>query len=195
MNKIACVFTIFYITFAFAKDYGIQGKTFEIKEENILDAIKDSIAKIDIRAFQNKVKQEAIKSINKPKGISLPQAKEFRSFIFDPSITLQQDLKDHQGKIFAFKGQKINPLKFTTLREKLIFIDGDDDLQVEYSLSIKEAKQIILVKGEPINLNKHHKEMFFFDFNGGLVNRFGIKRLPSVVFQKGEVLEINEIAL
>ena len=145
--------------------------------------------------FQKNIKEQAVKSINRPKSISLPRALENRKIIFDPTMILSSDLKDHTGKMFAIKGQKFNPLKFTNLKETLIFINGDDREQVEYALFFQGLKQIILTKGEPLNLNKQHKQIFYFDFEGGLTRRFGIQKLPSVVMQKGEVLEINEIAL
>lgn len=195
MNK-AVIFCLFALQFnVFAKDFGVNGKTFEIKEANILEVIKASLTPDKVKEFQEKFKKEAIKSANRPKGIILPKAQEFRSFTFNPSVILQKDLKDHKGQVFAKKGQVLNPLKHISLSKTLILIDGDNKLQVEFALNFKGNKQIILTKGEVLNLSKKYDELFFFDFNASIVKKFGIKALPSIVFQNEEVLEINEIPL
>jgi conjugal transfer pilus assembly protein TraW len=197
MNKIykILIFNFLFLHIVYSQDYGIRGNTFEIIEEDILKSIKQSLVNFNVNEYQEQIKKEAIKSINRPKGIFLPRAIENKSFMFDPSIVTSIDLKDHTGKIFAFKGSKVNPLKYTNLRETLIFIDGDDKSQVDFALRVKGLKQIILVKGEVLKLNKNNDDMFFFDFDGSLIKRFGIQRLPSLVKQKGEMLEINEVKL
>lgn len=113
-----------------AKDFGIQGKVYRITEVNILEAIKESLTPEVVEAFQRKQKQESIKKIYRPTGIILPSATEFRSYTYNPAITLKQDLKDQKGRVFKRKGDILNPLHHVSLNQTLIFINGDNKEQV-----------------------------------------------------------------
>ena len=57
MNK-AVIFCLFALQFnVFAKDFGVNGKTFEIKEANILEVIKASLTPDKVKEFQEKFKK------------------------------------------------------------------------------------------------------------------------------------------
>ena len=178
-----------------AKDYGIKGEVFTIEEKNILEVIQSSLTPEVVKDFNDKFKAEAKKSINRPKGINLPVASKFRKFIYDPSIILKNNLKDHKGQIFAIKGQKVNPLDHVSLNETLIFIDGDNKDQVKFALNFQKPKKIILTTGEPIRLSQQNEAFFYFDFDAMMSKKFKIRALPAIVYQKNKVLEINEVAL
>ena len=53
-------------------------------------------------------------------------ATESRTWEYDPTITLESDIRDAKGNLIAVAGQRINPLDKITMSEKLLFIDGDD---------------------------------------------------------------------
>jgi carboxypeptidase Taq len=73
--------------------------------------------------------------------------------------------------------------------EKSLF---DGSLLIE---DIKEAKnsKIILVNGSPQDLMKANSIRFYFDQQGVLVQKFGIKQVPATVSQHGSKLLIKEI--
>src|SRR3546814_8540332 len=84
-------------------------------------------------------------------GISL--AVRDRSWIFDQAMRVEQDILDHKGNVIDRAGQRVNPLDFVTVRQKLVFIAGDDNDQMRLDLSRFDDQyaNIIIVKGAPID--------------------------------------------
>ena len=87
------------------------------------------------------------------------------------------------------------------MREALIFIDGNDKSQTEYGLSkykeLNEKVKIILINGSPTDLMIEHKNktQFYFDQDGVLTNKLGIKHVPAIVTQDGLRLKVTEVVL
>jgi conjugal transfer pilus assembly protein TraW len=192
-----------------AKDLGIHGEIYQITEKNILIDIKDKLSTYQengkLEELQNNWKKQTIKRVNRPKShIDLPRATRDNIIIHDPSITVNRDIADHNGLIFAKKGTKINPLNHKALTRTLVFINGDDSDQVEFAVnlydkSIKEKKSnlpmIILTKGNIMDLMKKYKIRLYFDQNAYLSKNFELRFLPSVISQNGDKMQINEIGL
>ena len=55
--------------------------------------------------------------------------------------------------------------------------------------------KIILVAGSPIDEMTNRKRRFYFDQNGVLTERFGIRHTPAVVSQQGKVMQVREHVL
>src|SRR3546814_13588211 len=53
-------------------------------------------------------------------------ARASRSWDYDPTALIEQDIRDMKGNLIAAAGQRINPLDFVAIRQDLDFIDGDD---------------------------------------------------------------------
>jgi conjugal transfer pilus assembly protein TraW len=81
------------------------------------------------------------------------------------------------------------------LREGLIFIDGDDEKQVQFALKVRTQKEkklkIVLVKGMPLKLQKQNKVWIYFDQGGVITRQFGINQIPALVEQDGLKLKIS----
>ena len=189
---------------ALAKDLGIHGVTFEIREKNLLDEIQEKLqeAKKDGRLdkFQNSVKKQTLDQVNNPKAVAgITKATESREWIFDPSISWPDDLRDQNGKVFYRAGTKVNPLDKISLTRALIFIDGSDEEQVDWALkqysSRKGKAKIILVKGRIIDLMRTKKVRLYFDQNGLLTKKFSIRAVPAFVEQEGKMLKVKEVAI
>ena len=176
-------------------DKGTLGHTFEITEEDLLKVIEGKLKKWEgegrLASLNRDIQERAMKSMERPKPVKgLQKAEAKRRFTFDPTFTVEEDVRDHQGTLIHKKGTKINPLHHLSFGEPLIFLDGDDAEQV---LAFKGVQgKIVLVKGSPIEVSKTMGDTVYFDQGGSLVQKFGIKRLPSRVFQEGDVLVIEE---
>ena len=118
-----------------------------------------------------------------------------RVFYYDPTITLPQDLKDHEGRVFARKGDTANPLQITPLTKLMLFIDGEDGRQVKWALHQSLKSKIILVKGSPLKLEETHGYRFYFDQLGLLTKKLGITQVPAKVSQEGHQLKIEEVQI
>lgn len=189
---------------ATATDLGIHGVTYPIKEKNLLEEIQEKLqeAKKDgrLEKFQNGVKKQMMDQASNPKPVDgIIKATANRDWIYDPSISWPDDLKDQTGKTFYRAGTKVNPLDKISLTRALLFIDGSDDSQVKWALDQynrrKSKAKIILVKGRVIDLMKKKKMRLYFDQTGVLVNKFSIKAVPASVEQEGKMLRVKEVAI
>jgi conjugal transfer pilus assembly protein TraW len=200
ISAIVVMLIIWMPFFAFAKDFGVVGHTYNIEEQDIIKYIKSKLENIDIAKLQEEQQQIVRTSLDRPKEVSgIIDAKENKEYFYDPTFILKEDIFDHVGRLIHKAGTRINPLEKISLRHDLIFINGDNPKQVEFALSYfktKDAKAtIILIKGSPIKLQKKHKIWIYFDQQGLLTNKFGIVQVPAIVTQDRLQLKISEVAL
>jgi conjugal transfer pilus assembly protein TraW len=204
---LALLFLLFSIAAhqkSIARDYGQQGTVYPIVEQ---DFLKEIMAKLKVMEqngklakFQNGVKKQMVDSVNKPKPVAgITTTKFAKSWFFDPTVFLDHDLADQNGRVFYKAGNKVNPLDHISLTRTLIFIDGNDEAQVKWALKqdkIRKGKtKIILVKGAIINLMKQTKTRLYFDQNGTLTKKFSIEHTPAKIEQEGKKLRISEVLL
>ena len=145
---------------------------------------------------------------NPPPVRGLEQAERDREYYYDPTYVLPDDAKLPDGTILYKAGTSVNPLEHMKLERRMIFIDGRVSKQVEwlkdYIDELKAVDQvaeknhllqnrIILTGGKIFDLQKELGETLYFDQAGELTGKFGIKCLPAVARQEGNLLKINEI--
>jgi conjugal transfer pilus assembly protein TraW len=184
----------FLSTIVAAKDLGTLGHTFPIREIDLLKAMTAKLQALQdegqLLAHQQALQQKAIDAIQHPQPVlNTLQPKRFRRFEYNPSIEVQDDLRDAQGVVFAKAGSTFNPLHYFKF-QKLLFIDGDNQPAVQWAL--KQGAKIVLVKGSPLALSSQHERPFYFDQSGLLIKKLGITQVPAWVFQTNEHLTIEE---
>jgi conjugal transfer pilus assembly protein TraW len=200
------LFLLFSITAnqkSIARDYGIVGTTYLIIEKDFLKEIQEKLKEMEqngkLAKFQNGIKKQMVDSVNKTKPVAgITPTKFAKSWLFDPSVFLDKNLTDQNGRVFYKAGTKVNPLDHLSLTRTLIFIDGDDETQVKWAIKQDKLKKnktkIILVKGAIIDLMKQTKTRLYFDQNGTLTKKFSIEHTPTVE-QEGKKLRISEVLL
>ena len=184
-----------------AKDFGVVGRTSEIKEVDAIEEIKGKLSDMEARGELNehneRMKKEVSDRIKSPKSLNLGRASEVREYEYDPSIEVKEDLKDARGIVFHRKGTKVNPLDVVSMPYELIFFDGEDEDQLKYVIKKYEESEIkpklILTGGSPVKLEEEYKLDFYFDQRGVLIKQLGIKVVPAIVMQDGKVLKIREV--
>ncbi len=78
-------------------------------------------------------KQRVIENSQRPAPVEgIKRAEKYEQRWFDPSIRLTEDLKDNEGRVFARKGDVVNPLKTVPFVQTLYFINGDDADQLAW---------------------------------------------------------------
>lgn len=179
-----------------AKDYGVKGHLFEIQEEDMRNFLQKKISKSDLMEMKEKFLSIQKKKALKPAPVkNLVNAAEGRIIIFDPRFTVDQDIKDNQGKTIVSKGTVVSPLKDIELKSSLIFFDATQIKQLSWAIGLKNSSKWILVKGDPLDLEERFHIPVYFDQQGFMIGKLGIKAIPAVVRQRGEVLEIEEVVL
>lgn len=184
-----------------AKVFSDIGTTFEIAEESFLSMIQRRIELAreegKLATLEEEVKARIKEKVMTPSSVQgLQKTQEERSWYFDPSIILDQDIRDHESRLIHPKGTKLNPLTKVSWRHSMVLIDGSDDDQVTWAMSqVKEGGKIVLVKGSPIRLYRETGQRFYFDQNGHIVEKFQIKQIPARITQSGLKLLIEELSL
>ncbi len=187
-----------------AKEIGIFGKTYPILEEDFLEFIKNRVDTMqkngEWNKVQNQLKERAQARADRPTPLEkITKTMVKKQWLIDPSMTLSQDLKDHQGRVFAKSGTTFNPLTVVSLKNGLLFIDADDEKQIAWAkLKNREFDhhtKLILVKGSVSQTEKIFKQRIYFDQQGQLTQRFHIEHVPAMVSQENLKLKITEDVL
>lgn len=187
---------------ASAKDYGTLGATWTIAEPDLLQVIRARLLAAQqsgaLDAMNRKFVETAQASVRRPHAVAgITPASADRHWSFDPSVTLAEDIRNARGAIIAAKGQRFNPLHVVGMAHSFAFIDGDSADEVSWALKQGAAEKlwIVLVKGSPTDRMSELKRRFYFDQQGVLTTRFGIEHTPALLVQKGDALDIREVAL
>jgi len=182
-----------------AKDFGQVGQTFPVIEPDLLSTIEARLKRAEVSgelARTNEMFASRVKAkVRRPTPVAgISRAEEARTWDFDPSITLERDIRDQKGNLIGAAGQKVNPLDFVTVRQNLVFIDGDDAEEVSWATArYTDVKaKIIFLRGSPIEEMTKLKRRFYFDQEGKLTGRLGIRHTPAVVTQNGRVMRVTE---
>ena len=203
MKYLAALAGLLYATTpAAAKDYGQQGTVFPIVEPDLLEQIRAKLQRLEASGetarLNTDLKRRTIARVNRPEPVAgLGTASSPRQWTFDPSITVEADISDDKGRLIISAGTRVNPLDTVGLRQKLIFIDGDDAGQLAWAIKAHKAAdaKLILVRGAPLDLMRTRQRRFYFDQGGTLVKRFGIRAVPAIVEQQGRILRLREVPL
>ena len=188
-------------TKVYAADLGIWGESSAITEEDfethIVKQLK-ALGEDKLKAHQEQIKDKIVANIKRPKAVkNITKATANLSRFYDPSLTLNENIYNEKMQLLYQAGTKINPLEKKAFAEIWIFIDGDDQAQVEFAkgYQTEKTKKIILVNGAPGT--QQDGSFFFYDQAGSISRKLGITKVPSVVSQapnRAQIL-IEEIAL
>ena len=187
---------------ASARDYGAAGALFPVVEPDLLATIHARLTTLEqtgaTQRLNAELQRRSVARVNRPKPVEgLTRAEASRSWLFDPTIELADEIADDKGRLIMARGTRVNPLDSVALRQALVFFNGDDPAQLAWALGrVKQSPaKLILVKGAPLELMRARQTRFYFDQGGTLIRHFSIRALPALVEQQGRQLRISEIAL
>ncbi|MBX9697500.1 MAG: type-F conjugative transfer system protein TraW [Alphaproteobacteria bacterium] len=191
-----CLFLL--CTESAAKDFGVQGATVAITERSLLEVIEEKLVRASktgqLASIQKEAQEKVSKKAQNPTRVkNIHKTTKSRRFHFDPTLTVDHDIKDHQGQIIHPKGTRINPLETLSWGEPLVFLDGEDENQVNWVLKHHPKAKFVLIGGKPLDLSKQYQKRFYFDQGGALIKKFKIQQVPARVSQEGYRLLIEEI--
>lgn len=179
-----------------SKDFGVHGATYDIAEKSLLQVIESRLSSLEksgkLQDHQKEISKYVEQRVQRPNPVpGLSRTQEPRSYKYDPTLTVEEDIKDHRGNLIAQKGSQINPLTFVSWGVPLLLIDGDDTEQLEWAA--KTEDKLTLVKGAPIQLEKQLNRPVYFDQGGRIVKKFGIRHVPCRISQAGDKLLVEEL--
>lgn len=185
----------------YAKNFGNIGQVYPIAEPDLLDFIETRLKQMEQNGELETIKKHMIEQTKKHAERPIPVSGITRTSVyakreFDPSVMISHDILDHDGNVIAKAGTTINPLKTVSLREALVFYDGDDKDQMAWVLKIDKKfngkDKFILVNGSVPEQSKQFKKQIFFDQQGRLTEKLKIKHVPALVTQDGLYLKVEE---
>jgi conjugal transfer pilus assembly protein TraW len=186
---------------ALAKDLGVLGQTYPIIEEDFLEFIQNRIVQMKSNGQWETVKQHIQQEVkahtDRPNPVkNISKTIEARTWVYDPSVMVPNDMRDQNGQVFIKAGTMMNPLKMMSLHKAWVFYDGDDVDQVVWVKQIDKEYQgkikLILVKGSVTEQQKIFRQPIYFDQQGRLTTKFTIQHVPALIAQEGLYLRISE---
>ena len=187
---------------ASAEHLGTYGETFEITEENLLAQIARRLNEMQASGELDRLTGEfadrAKAKIKRPPPVfGITHTSEPKSWDYDPSWTAPEDITDTEGRLVIAAGQVVNPLDAVRMRTPLLLIDGDEPAHVDWALSQAETSRwgakIILTNGAPFELEKRVQQPVYFDQEGLITSKFGIRAVPAKISQSGRMLKVEEV--
>jgi conjugal transfer pilus assembly protein TraW len=182
-----------------ARDLGIFGAVYPIAEPDSLTELRSKAAKVDWKRHLDREKLSRKVRNFKPSDLKrLPAAARDRAFLSDLSYTLEKDIPDGKGGILYPKGYTFNPLDYLQMRRTIVVINGKDRRQVAWfhkSPWFKDMNvMLLLTDGNYAVLGEGLGRPVFYA-NSLIVDRLGLKAVPSVARQQGRYMEVREYAV
>lgn len=181
---------------------GVIGPVYPIEEEHALNAILRNLKEKERTGELARLQKEAVRRSlggvqNQRPVEGLSVAKEHTRRLIDPTVHYDEAVTTDEGQIVVPAGAKINPLLLTKLTRTLVFFDGTDPAQREAVRKVvaKHGTRVrpILVAGPWMDMTREWQTQVFFDQQGSLSKRFGIRAVPTVIRQEGGSLVLEEI--
>ena len=181
-------------------DLGVRGQTWPVAEPDLLAEIEARLLEMKRTGAMARIEREAGRRararLEEPEPVAgIAPATRERTRLFDPSVTVDRDVRAADGTVVARVGTVLNPLAHANLTRDLLFIDGRREVEVAWALGHGRPATVVLLAGRPLALSRRHRRPFFFDQGGRLSARLGLAATPTLVERAGAKLRITEVPL
>ena len=177
-------------------DLGVHGRTYGISEPDSLNEIQDKAAGTDWSKVFDPEKMEPRLKNFKLESKKLPRAENDREFTVDMSYVLDRDIPDGHGNILYPAGYSFNPLEYTRLDNVIVVMDGSDPEQIAWYEASPYAQDyrtmLLITDGQYYDLTERLNTSVFYATTG-IIERFNLRAVPSVVCQIGKYMQVKEI--
>ena len=176
---------------------GRAGAVYPIAENDALTELMQKVRHVDWKRQFTDIRR-SVRAFQPPDLANLPRARHDRTFMVDPTYTLLFDIPDGKGGILYPKGYTFNPLDYVSLPDILVFIDGADMKQLEWFQKSPYAKapnvMLLLTGGSYPKVEQTLQRPVFYAPER-IKKRFRIEAVPSVLYQRGKLLEVKEFEI
>ena len=187
---------------AHAQHLGVIGPAYPIAEPSLLALIQSKLRELAANGGLERMQRESQarirRQIEDPAPVAgITRTATARTFHFDPSIEVPYPISDADGRLIVAPGTRVNPLDVVSLSRPLFFFDARDAEQVERARrELAEhggQVKLILTGGSYLDLMRRWKQTVYYDQQGLLTSRLGIRQVPARVTQDGKRLRIDEL--
>ena len=128
---------------ASAKDLGVRGATWPVAEPDLLAQIEARLVEMErsgaLARLEDEARDGARRMLEEPEPApGIAPAREKRSRLWDPAITVARDIRAADGVLIAAAGTRVNPLERVTLARDLLFVDGRREAEIAWALARDE---------------------------------------------------------
>ena len=187
---------------ACAIDSGTIGPVYAIQEPHLLDFIRQRLEEKErsgeLKKLEEHARGRAVHAVRQPTPVAgIKTTETARTFYYDPTFTLDRNVFDDRGNLLFAAGTRKNPLEIVSLTKHLLFFDARDKRQVTRARELLRfyngRVKPILVGGSYLDLMKAWRTPVYYDQQGALTRRLGIRQVPAIVSQEGRRLRIDEL--
>jgi conjugal transfer pilus assembly protein TraW len=187
---------------AHAQHLGVIGPVYPIVEPSLLAVIQSKLRELaangGLERLQRDSQARIRRQIEEPAPVAgLTRTATARTFHFDPSIEVPYPISDAEGRLIVAPGTRVNPLDVVSLSRPLFFFDARDAEQVERArreiAAHRGQVKLILTGGSYLELMRRLKQTVYYDQQGLLTTRLGIRQVPARLTQDGKRLRIDEL--
>lgn len=184
---------------------GKRAEDYEIAEMDLIEDMQRRLARIDWSA-RREAARSRFWSKRAEQFVALPDAREPRESLIDPSVRVTQDLWDADGKLLVAAGHTFNPLEWVPLSKTLIVFRGTDSRHVAKATELARAIRaggrgvILLTTSVDTQRGWQHLSELEHTLSGAvyllpeiLIERFSLARIPATVASRGPHLVVTEI--
>ena len=180
------------------EDLGIVGKTYPVIEQDALSVMQQNAGKVDWRAYFSQKGEQYLKQYRPSDLADLNVAKAPHVYTVDLTYTLEMDIPDGKGGILYPRGYTFNPLDYLNYPATIVVIDGNDEAQIRWfedcAFNDKYSTRLLISQGSYVDLSRRLKRQVYY-LSKIVAERFKITATPSVVCQKGNMMEVTQIAV
>lgn len=185
-----------------ASDIGKLGPTYAVAEQSLLGMIEERLRARaesgELARLMEKTAVSARATVTSPSPVAgVTACIKARSFFFDPSVVLAENIVDASGHLLFAAGTRKNPLDVVSLSRPLLFFDARDPRQRNKAQRMLQERgqrvKLILTGGSYLELMRQWRLPIYYDQQGLLTRRLGIKQVPALVSQEGARLRIDEM--
>lgn len=190
MKYILAITLIFSIP-AYAENKNIIGATYPIIEKNILATIQRRAKQIDLLK-QYKNRQDFSSSVH----LKRVKKGESKKRIINPVYKLPFEVRIPNKGLLYPKNYAFNPLKYFSLPSSIVIVEDEKDFQRIKKHPLIKPNPMYISLSNPLDMNKNRTDSeHFFMLTKEMAKRLKIEKVPSIINQVGEMLEIQEIYL
>ncbi|RMH33095.1 MAG: hypothetical protein D6690_12405 [Nitrospirae bacterium] len=170
-----------------------------IAEANLLEVIQRRVAQVDwtgkARDWQRRVEAR----LKDGPGLVLPTERTTRTYRVDPTVTIDHEVRDEEGRLLVAAGQRINPLERIVFPKTYVILDATDLRQmaaVEAYLATVPASEVtvMITRGDVrAVMERFRREVFWA--TRPILERFGVTAVPALVKQAGSDLAVTVLGI
>jgi len=171
----------------------VVGNLYAIAEPDILKIIEARTAAYD----WDKAQQGALGRVDKAlPSVVLPVAERNESYLVDPTITVERDIRREDGQLIAAAGTQVNTLHALPLLRPIYVFDPEQPSQIKWVREQTKGQDALVLATKLIRTEDGRGladvvGLPVYPLNSQLVSRLAIQATPSFIRQEDDMLRVQ----